>query len=224
MRLYMARLATTCRGILMWMAENGVTMELVPVDIMTGANHDAAYRVVNPNAQVPTLQDGDFILTESIAILFHLAQLHGTPDLPTDLRARARVHAAIDWCTSSLYRDLGYGMVYPQVLPHYAVGDAGCQLAHLKWSADRTRERLRVLDSHMLGDGRAFICGDAITLADYIISTYVTLGDLIGYDFTPYRNLTAWLDRIRSRESWRQTDGDFREWVRSLEGRTFILP
>ena len=57
-----------------------------------GRQHDPAYRRLNPQAQVPTLVDGDLVLSQSLAILEYLEERWPEPPLlPTDPAGRARV-------------------------------------------------------------------------------------------------------------------------------------
>ena len=58
---------------------------------MTGEHMKPAYAAINPNRLVPVLEDGDFRLTESSAILKYLADKIDSPAYPKDLQeARAR--------------------------------------------------------------------------------------------------------------------------------------
>ena len=64
------------------------------------------------------LEDGDFRLTESAAILRYLAEKIDSAAYPKDLKQRARVNEVMDWFNSNFYRDWGYGLIYPQLFPH----------------------------------------------------------------------------------------------------------
>jgi GSH-dependent disulfide-bond oxidoreductase len=64
--------------------------ELKPVDLRKGDQRGDAFRAMNPNGKVPVLVDGDLILSESAAILVHLAERSGQL-LPAEPVARARV-------------------------------------------------------------------------------------------------------------------------------------
>jgi len=64
MKLYMFPASTTCRPILLFCAEQGIQIEQVMIDLMTGAHHQEPFISVNPARRVPVLEDGDLILTE----------------------------------------------------------------------------------------------------------------------------------------------------------------
>ena len=90
MKLYMHPVSTMCRPIRLFCAENGIEIEEETVDLMTGAQHEKRYASLNPNRQVPMLEDGDLRLTEGSAILKYLADKYDLPSYPADLKKRAR--------------------------------------------------------------------------------------------------------------------------------------
>ena len=68
MKLYMHPVSNTSRPVLMFIRDNNLPVEEEVVDLMTGAHHQEPYASLNPNRMVPTLVDGDFVLTESSAV------------------------------------------------------------------------------------------------------------------------------------------------------------
>jgi glutathione S-transferase len=119
MKLHMSPISTTSRPVKLFCAEAGVDETMVPVDLMAGEHHGEKFVALNPNRLVPVLEDGDFVLTESSAILKYLADKVGSPLYPKDLEQRARVNERMDWFNTQLYRELGYHLVYPQLFPHH---------------------------------------------------------------------------------------------------------
>ena len=117
MKLYFHPISTTSRPITLFAADHGLQLDYEVVDLFAGEQVQPAYRAINPNQAVPVLEDGDFRLTESSAILKYLADKVGTTAYPQDLRLRARINERMDWFNTTLSRDFGHGFVYPQVLP-----------------------------------------------------------------------------------------------------------
>jgi glutathione S-transferase len=209
MKLYYHPVSTTCRPIMQLAAESGIGLEFKLVDLFKGEHLGDAYCAVNPSKQVPVLEDKDFRLTESASILRYLADTVDSPAYPKDLRARARVNEMIDWFNTGLYRDLGYGLIYPQVLPHMKRADEKVQAATIAWGRDRTRSWLTILDEKLIGPRKAFVCGESITLADYLGAAFLTVGEVIRLDYSPWPNVKRWLERMKARPSWSQVNEGF---------------
>lgn len=200
MKLFCTEVSTTSRPVLMFAAEHPTPLDIEIVDLYAGAHLSDAYTALNPNQAVPVLVDGDLVLPECSAILKYLADRTGASAYPGDLEARARVNAAMDWFNTGFYRDFGYGLVYPAAFPdRYALPDPAAQQQMTRIARTRSERWLSILDRHMLGENREFVCGFGPTLADFLGAAYVTVGDWIGFDFTPWPNVERWIDRMRAR-------------------------
>lgn len=64
------------------------------------------FKKLNPNAKVPVLDDGGFVLWESHAILRYLAAKHGPEWYPADLHQRAIIEQWLDWVLSEFQEPL----------------------------------------------------------------------------------------------------------------------
>jgi glutathione S-transferase len=208
MKLFYHPVSTTCRPILQLAAENDITLDLELVDLFKGEHLQEPYCVVNPSRCVPVLEDGDFRLAESSAILKYLADTVRSPQYPADLRKRARVNERMDWFNTGLYRDLGYGIIYPQVLPHLKLPDEQAQRAVMAASRERAKSWLTVLDTHIIGR-HDFVCGNDITIADFFGAAMLTVGEVIRLDYSAYPNITRWLTTMKARPSWTKVNEAF---------------
>ena len=119
MKLHFHPASTASRPVTLFLAESNIAYEPVIVDIMTGEHHKPPFLKLNPSAQIPVLEDGDFVLTESSAILKYIADKHDSPAYPKDLKARARINEVMDWFNTNHYREWGYHLIYPQVFPNH---------------------------------------------------------------------------------------------------------
>lgn len=209
MKLYYHPVSTTSRPIMLLAAGDKIEIEFQSVDLFAGEHLNEAYSAVNPNHQVPVLQDGDFRLTESSAILKFLAEKFKSPTYPTDPRQRARVNEMMDWFNTGFYRDLGYGLVYPQVVPSHRRSDDKVQAATLAWGREKAKHWLKILDKHFIGPKNRFVCGDQLTIADYFGSSMITLGEVIRLDYSPYANVTRWLGNMKTLPHWAKTQEAF---------------
>jgi len=222
MKLYYHPASSTSRPLMLFAAENQVPLEMQVVDLFTGEHYQPAYEAINPNHLVPVLDDGDFRLTESSAILKYLADKIDSPLYPKELRARARVNERMDWVNTQLCRDLAYGTVYPQIFPFHKRRSEEAQSAQLQWGQERAQGWLKVLDQHILGGGRPYLCGDAMTIADYFASSFVALAELIGSDLRAYPNVHAWLGRMKALKHWAEVNKVIDGYAATLKGQEMV--
>lgn len=220
MKLYYHPASTTCRPIMLFAEESRFALDYQLVDIFTGEQYQDAYTSINPCHMVPVLEDGDFRLTESSAILKYLADKIDSPAYPKDLQARARVNERMDFVNTQVSREFTYSFVYPQLLPIFKRKDEAVQAATLEWGRERSRGWLTVLDQHFIGRHR-YLCGDAITIADYFAVAFVALGEAIRCDFSPYPNIKRWLGNMHELRSWRKVNEAIDGFAASLKDTQF---
>ena len=221
MKIYYHPVSTTSRMVMMCAGELGIQADYQVVDLMTGEHLKPPYAEMNPNCLVPMLEDGDFRLTESSAILKYLAEKAGSPAYPKDLRQRSKVNEMMDWFNSNLYKDIAYGLVYPQTFPHHKRPDQAVQAGTLAWAKDRTRAWLKILDEKLLGPKKTWLCGETITIADYFGGEIIALGELVRCDYAPYPNVQRWLDRLKALPSWKKVHEVFDGFKASVKDMPF---
>jgi glutathione S-transferase len=202
MKLYMHPVSMTSRPVRLFIAESGIEVDEQVVDLMVGEHYQEPFAALNPNRLVPVLEDGDLRLTESSAILKYLADKIDSPAYPKDLRQRAKVNEMMDWFNTNFYRDFGYGWIYPQLFPHHRRPDDAVHAATIAWGKERAKTWLQILNDHWLGDGRPYLCGEKITIADYFGASLLTLGEVIRCDFSAWPNVARWLANMKQLPSW----------------------
>jgi len=222
MKLYHHPISTTSRTVMLFAAESGIPLEMQVVDLFTGEHMKPPYSSLNPNRLIPTLEDGDFVLTENSAILKYLAEKTGSPAYPKDLKQRARVNERMDWTSTQLCSDLVYGLVYPQIFDSHKRRSDEAQAATLERAKERAQTWLSVLNDHILGTGNKYLCGDAITIADYHAVSYVALAEVIGSDLSAYPNVRAWLGRMKSLKSWSKVWSVIDGFAESLKAKPMV--
>ena len=221
MKLYMHPVSTTSRAVRLFAAENGIAMEEQVVDLMTGEHYKEPFATLNPNRLVPMLEDGDLRLTESSAILKYLADKIGSPAYPKDLKQRAKVNEMMDWLNTNFYREFGYNLVYPQLFPHLRRPTEESQKVTLAWGKERSQGWLQILNDHWIGAKNQYLCGDQITIADYLGATFVTLGEIIRCDFSPYPNVQRWLGNMKRLKSWAKVNEVMYGYAAAVKDQSF---
>ncbi|MGA7072229.1 glutathione S-transferase family protein [Bradyrhizobium sp.] len=155
---------------------------------------ETAHWALHPFGQIPTYQDGDLVLFESGAIVFHLAERHAGL-LPDDANARAR---AIAWMFAAL------SSVEPPILElanaRLLEGDKPWSKERLPLVVDRIRDRLKQL-SNRLGDADwldgEFSAGDLLMVG--VLRRLSSSGLL-----DEYPNLAAYVARGEARPAFRR--------------------
>src|SRR5262249_21417408 len=125
----------------------------------------AEFLAVNPAGKLPALVDGDFVLTESVAICLYLAEKYPEKGLlPSALRARAEVYRWLLFTATELeqplWRMTRHALLYP---PEKRLA------AEIPIAGQDFLEMAAVMEKHM--DGRQFLVGDDLTVAD-IVAAY----------------------------------------------------
>jgi glutathione S-transferase len=175
----------------------GLPYELRHVDMAKGEHLSAAYLVINPNHQVPTLLDGDLKLHESNAILRYLCQKHGLTDwYPADLKHRAQVDQWLDWNQCRLSP-----AVIDIVRNKVFLGEKGDKEAIARGEM-RLRELAPILEDGLQADD--FLIGARPTIADLSVASnlfQLGLADAI----PPGARIAAWYRRVGELEAFRKS-------------------
>ncbi len=212
MKLYYHPVSTTSRPVVLFAAESGIPLDMQVVDLFTGEQYQPAYEKINPSHQVPVLDDGDFRLTESSSILKYLADKTNSPQYPKDPRRRAHVNERMDWFNTGFYRDYSYGFIYPQIFPFMKRPDDVVQAGTLAYGKEKALGWLKVLDQSLLGSND-YLCGNEITIADYLGATMTLAGEAIGCNFSGYPNIQRWMGRMKSLKNWNSVNEMFYKYV-----------
>lgn len=161
----------------------GLAYEPAFVHLAKGEHRAPAYGAVNPQALLPTLEDGGRLLTQSLAILEYLDETHPEqPLLPKDLFERARVRslAMLVACEIHPVNNL-------RVLQHLkrALGQSEEQVNawYRHWIADG----LAKLEADLARPGTGIYChGNLPTIADCCLVPQVFNAQRYQCDTTPY--------------------------------------
>ncbi len=216
--LYVFPRSTSSRPVLLFCAEAGIPFEQVTVDLMAGAQHREPLSALNPSHAVPVLVDGDFVLSESSAIMKYLADRHDSPAYPREPRLRARVNERMDWVNASFLREWAHALIYPQFLPTHRRDDENVQRANLAWAKQRCEHLLGVLDHGIIGSSD-YVCGSRITIADYFAAEAVWTGTVIGASFGAFPNVARWLATMRALPSWERINAGLDAAAAAMKGK-----
>jgi len=202
MNIHADPITVNCRKVLAGLRLIGTPFDLVHVDYFKGEQKGPAYTAINPNASVPAMVDGDFVLWESNAILQYAADKSGKATAyPTELRSRADVNRWLLWESSSwfpsCYVYLVENCVKPLLggSPDPAVLDAQHAQFH-KLAA--------ILDARLAQS--EWLCGDHATIADIAVAAPMHLHAWAKLPLSEHPHLVAWMtERVEKLPCWQAT-------------------
>lgn len=180
------------------LAELGLDYETKPIRSRSGETLTPEYTALSPSQKIPLLQDGDFTLSESGAILTYLADTYDMrepPLAPRAGRARARYN---EWC-SFIGMELDATSLYVLRRHKYLPEIYGEALVACAVAADYFRRLMGRVEA-ALGDGRATLMGADFTGADIILTT--CLDWALGYEIGLADTVLAYRARMNDREPY----------------------
>lgn len=146
--------------------EIGVKHELVPVDLKSKAHQKPEYLKLNPKGRVPVLVDGDFVMTESAAIVMHLCDRHPEAKLAPPPGSNARGH----WYQWLLYLTNTLQPTFLEYFyPERSFPDAPNTQQQFKAGAERRLAGMFIyIDSELAARG-PYLLGDTFSSADIFL-------------------------------------------------------
>ncbi|TRZ02203.1 hypothetical protein DNTS_030433 [Danionella cerebrum] len=196
--LYLDLHSQPCRSVFIFAKINQIPFQYKAVDLAAGENHAEEFGKVSQIRKVPVLKDGDFILTESVAILQYLARKHGTPHhwYPADnLEKCARVDEFLSWQHTNIRTNGSKVFWFRGVLP--VVTGAPVPKEKMDAAVEDLNLSLKIFEDKFL-QNRPFVTGDQISLADLVGIVEIMQPVATGLDVFEGRPvLSAWRDRVK---------------------------
>ena len=159
-RIHSFPLSGHAHRVLLFANVAGIAHEVINVDLASGAQKQPEFLALNPNGQVPVLEDGDVIVTDSNAILVYLARKYAPDFIPGDLKLEAEVQKFLTMAAG----EIAYGPAAARLITVFnAPFDA-------KFTQTVAEKVFKKLDAHM--QGREFLVGDQPSIADIAIYSY----------------------------------------------------
>jgi glutathione S-transferase len=190
------------RVVKLFMAEKGIEMPEVMVDLRDGENRRAPYNVdVNPAGQTPALElDDGTILCEVTAICEYLEERFPDPALiGSTPEARANTRMWTRRVDLKICEPLTNGFRFAEGLPLFE-SRLRCLPEAAAGLKETAQDGIRWLDP-LIAD-RGFIAGDALSLADVMLFAFLDFGTTVGQPIdAAAKNVQRWYERMKSRPS-----------------------
>ena len=184
----------------LWIAEEvGVPYETKDAGGAFGLVNEAQYRAMNPNGRIPMIEDGDFVLWESNAIVRYLAAQYGDDSglCLADPKARAQADKWMDWTTSTIaapFSPVFWGVLRtPADKQDWDAINQGVKTLH---------ELLSVADDAL--SRQPWLSGEAFGMGDIPLGSFAYAWFEMPIERPPLPHLQAWYERLKSRPAYRK--------------------
>jgi glutathione S-transferase len=223
MKLYIFPPSTRVLAIMALKDHFEIECEVQAIDLGKGDQRTPEYVALNPNMKMPLLEDDGFVLWESNAILFHLANKKPQSGLwPREARAQADVVRWLAW-QSAHWDAESFGMVSFEKSSKRVLGLGAADPAFVARGEQNFRRFAAVLDESLRG--RAWLVGDALTIADFSVAGLVPSAARMGLlPETDFPEIARWYATMAALPAWGRAlaakDASMAAWLEAHAART----
>jgi glutathione S-transferase len=185
----------------MVLEEIGIKYDLVLVDRAKNVQKSREYLKINPNGRIPTLVDGDLVMSEAAAIVLHLIDQHADAGLAPQIGTpeRAKFYQWLTFMTNSLQEELMIWQ-YPDRL---AGSDAAAADVVKRGAEARAGKFLDVIEDHLRTNGPLFL-GDRLSALDFYLVMLSRWARPMARPPRSRSNIAKLLDRVTALPSVRR--------------------
>jgi glutathione S-transferase len=183
-------------------AHLNVPLEFQFVNLAVGEQKTPEHLAFNPTGRTPILEDGDFILWESNAIMQYIASRSSNTLWPDEARARADISRWQCWqlahwggeATEPLIRERAVKSFLKLGPPDAAIVAEATEAFH---------REAGLLDAQLAK--HAYLAGEILTLADFSVAAPLFYASEAQLPVAPYRHVRDWFSRVSALPAWRET-------------------
>ena len=202
MKLYYNPLSPNVRRVRLTAAVLGLELEEKLLDFSKGEHKNPEYLALNANGAVPTLVDGDFVLTESRSIMQYLASKKPESGLlPRDEAARADVTRWQFWDAAHFSPQLGTLAFEKMIKGMMGLGEPDS--AKVNDALVNFRRFGAVLNKRL--EGKQYVVGNSVTLADLTLASSLMYAKQTEVPLAEFPNVEAWFARITALDGWKKS-------------------
>lgn len=164
----------------------GINHEVINVDLGSGAHKQDDFLAMNPAGQVPVIEDGETVISDSNAILVYLARKYAPAYMPTDPFGEAEVQKFLTLAAGEL-----------------AFGPAAARLINV-FKAPLDKDFTHATSAKVLGkleahlEDRTWLVGETPTIADVAIYSYTAHAPEGDVSLEDYPNVRMLLSNIEA--------------------------
>ena len=201
MKLYYFTPSPNTRKVLAVAIHLQLPIDLRLVDLQKGEQHHPEFVQLNPTGRTPVLQDGDFILWESTAIMQYLASQVPNSLWSEDPQIRADIMRWQSWQLAHWYSVCQPLQFENFVKALLQLGKPDPQV--VQQASDRFHKEASVLNNYLAN--REYLVNNTLTLADFSVASDLTYAIPARFPLENYHHIQAWYTRIEQLPAWQQT-------------------
>ncbi|MDX1743548.1 MAG: glutathione S-transferase [Ruegeria sp.] len=168
----------------------GIKHDVIDVDLAGGEHKREPFLALNPAGQVPVLEDGDVVVSDSNAILVYLARKYAPSYLPSDPVGEAEVQKFLTLAAG----EIAFGPAAARLINVFNAP------LNMEFTHATAANVLKKLDDHL--EGRDWLVGDAPTIADVAIYSYTAHAPEGGISLKPFANVRRLLANVEALEGF----------------------
>lgn len=171
-----------------------------PMDYFRQDQKRPAFAALNPNQRMPLLEDGDFVLWESNAILFYLASKQPNAGVwPTTTKEQADVLRWLSWEEAHWAEAIGV-LLTERVKKPIGLAPGEPDAARVREGERAFRELATVLNAHL--EGRRWVAGDNLSIADFALGCWLPASKHGGYAVDDFAEIARWYASLSVLPGW----------------------
>jgi glutathione S-transferase len=179
----------------------GLPLDLRLVDLQKGEQRTPKFMQLNLTGRTPVLQDGEFVLWESTAIMQYLASQVPNSLWPESIQSRADIMRWQSWQLAHWHpacQPLQFERMVKQILQ---LGDPDPQI--VEHATQRFHQEAAVLNQHLAE--RTYLVNETLTLADFSVASDLTYAGPAQFPLERYPHIQAWYAQIEQLPAWQKT-------------------
>lgn len=202
-KLYTYPLTSNAIKVSLLLNELQLPVEQHLIELQKGQQKEQGFLAINPNGSIPVLVDGDYVLWESNAILFHLASKYDSALMP---ESQGQLTELIRWLGWQQESWLSVTAVYAHhrvVLKHWLMA---AESKRLKRAEAKLPNIASILDQQL--SWQDFVLGDQLSIADLALASTLMFWREAEIPLQAFQNIQQWLTRLEDQSWWQQTRQD----------------
>ncbi|XP_003736860.1 glutathione S-transferase 1-1 isoform X2 [Drosophila pseudoobscura] len=190
MKLYAVSDGPPSLAVRMTLKALDIEYQLINVDFCALEHRTEDYAKMNPQKEIPVLDDDGFYLSESIAIMQYLCDKYATPNCT--LYPQSVIHRAL--VNQRLCFNMGF---YYAPISAHSMAPIFFDYERTPMSLKKVQNALEVFETYLERLGSKYAAGDDVTIADFALISATICLEAIDFDLSPYPLVNKWYTNFK---------------------------